>query len=204
MSSQPSTLTLNGRRVGGFRRLVIHRAHRPQVVPAGFSIALKPEDAPYLFDGEGRSQWASASAELMATLAALHLFGHLEPTAQIRQFPVVNSAVTHNRGNESLEREQSTTKRALMPVNIQLSHHLMRVMLKLDFRSRPREENQNADDLTTQRCQNFSVDRRIQCKGPELAPSLLLHKFWETKSQFDAMRLQVASTALSEVCTVYI
>ena len=99
-----------------------------------FSISLKPEDAPYLFDAEGRSQWASASAELLATLAALHLFGHLKPVQRLRQFPVVIPAVTDNGGNEALSRKQSTTKWPLMLVNSQLSHHLMKAMLKLDFR----------------------------------------------------------------------
>ena len=114
-----------------------------------FSITLSPEEAPYLFGEENRSQWASASAELLATLAAQYLFGHLEPAARLGHFPVVIPAVTDNRGNESLARKQSTSKWPLMLVNIQLSHLLMKAMLKLDLQRRPREENQDADSRMT-------------------------------------------------------
>ena len=51
----------------------------PVISARWFSLSLKPEDAPYLFDSEGCSQWASASAELLATLAALRLFDYLKP-----------------------------------------------------------------------------------------------------------------------------
>ncbi|CAE7782898.1 unnamed protein product [Symbiodinium pilosum] len=150
-------------------------------------------EAPYLFDEENRSQWASASAELLATLAALFLFGHLEPAARLRHFPVVVPAVTDNRGNESLARKQSTTKWPLMLINIQLSHLLMKAMLKLDLQWRPREENQDADDLTNQRFQNFDPDKRVDCKACEL-PLGLLNKLWLTKNQFDSLRRQMTSS----------
>ena len=42
-----------------------------------FSLRITPEDAPYLFDSAGKSQWASASAELLGTLVALWAFNHL-------------------------------------------------------------------------------------------------------------------------------
>ena len=162
-----------------------------------FSITLSPEEAPYLFDEDNHSQWASASAELLATLAALYLFGHLKPAARVRHFPVVIPAVTDNRGNESLARKQSTTKWPLMLVNIQLSHLLMKAMLKLDLQWRPREENQDADDLTNHRFQNFSAERRITCKANEL-PLNLLNKLWQTKNQFDQMRRQMTSSVQAE------
>ncbi|CAE7884862.1 mettl24, partial [Symbiodinium necroappetens] len=65
-----------------------------------FSIRLTPDEAPYLFDPEGHSQWASASAELLATLAALHAFGHLEGNAQRRIMTVEVLAQTDNKANE--------------------------------------------------------------------------------------------------------
>ena len=42
-----------------------------------FSLNLKPADIPCMFKGDGSSQWASTSAELLASLAALHVFGWL-------------------------------------------------------------------------------------------------------------------------------
>ena len=157
------------------------------MVPDGFSF--KPEDASYLFDSEGHSQWASASAELLATLAALHLFDHLKPAQRLRRFPEVIPAVTDNKGNEALARKQSSTKWPLMVINIQLSHHLMKAMLKLDLRWRPRGENQDADDLTNQKYGNFSPEKRITCEPGDL-PLSLLNKLWDTKAQFDKMRRQ--------------
>ncbi|CAE7776784.1 unnamed protein product, partial [Symbiodinium microadriaticum] len=65
-----------------------------------FSLRLTPDEAPYLFDPEGHSQWASASAELLATLAALHAFGHLEGSAQRRIMTVEVLAQTDNKANE--------------------------------------------------------------------------------------------------------
>ena len=42
-----------------------------------FVIELTPDQAPYLFDNNLESSWASGSAELLATLAALEIFGYL-------------------------------------------------------------------------------------------------------------------------------
>ena len=44
-----------------------------------FSLEVTPGQAPYLFNEKGETQWASTSAELLATPAALHVFGHLGP-----------------------------------------------------------------------------------------------------------------------------
>ena len=42
-----------------------------------FAMRLLPGDTPYFFKEDGSSQWASTSAELMASLVALHAFGWL-------------------------------------------------------------------------------------------------------------------------------
>ncbi|CAE7235547.1 unnamed protein product [Symbiodinium sp. CCMP2592] len=98
--------------------------------------------APYLFDSEGHSQWASASAELLATLAALHIFGHLEagPTRRLMKVEVL--AQTDNKSNEGLTRKGSTTRWPLLMVNMQLTHVLMKAGLRLNLGWRPRDENQ--------------------------------------------------------------
>jgi hypothetical protein len=44
-----------------------------------FSLEVTPGQAPYLFNEKGETQWASTSAELLATLAALHVLGRLGP-----------------------------------------------------------------------------------------------------------------------------
>ena len=84
-----------------------------------------------------------------------------------------------------------------MLINIQLSHHLMKAMLKLDLRWRPRGENQDADDLTNQKYGNFSSEKRITCEPGDL-PLSLLNKLWDTKAQFDKMRRQLTSSDQAE------
>ena len=70
-----------------------------------FSIKVGPDVAPFLFDKEGKSQWASASAELLATIAALYTFRHLEPQGMRRSMTVELRAETDNQSNERLCQE---------------------------------------------------------------------------------------------------
>ncbi|CAE7433740.1 unnamed protein product, partial [Symbiodinium sp. CCMP2456] len=115
-----------------------------------FSLRLTSAEAPYLFNAEGQSQWASASAELLATLAALHVFGHLEAGPARRVITVELLAQTDNKSNEGLARRGSTTKWPLLMLNMQLSHLLMKSSLRLNLGWRPRDQNQEADALTNE------------------------------------------------------
>ena len=158
-----------------------------------FSVQVSQKDAPYLYDEKGKTQWASASAELLATLAALWAFGHLEASTQRRQVPIVVSAITDNKGNESLSRKQSSTKWPLMLVNIQLSHCLLKASMRLNLVWRPREENTLADDLTNDRFKSFSPCLRVRFSFEEL-PLSLLNSLWETKKQFESAKAQIQSS----------
>ena len=104
-----------------------------------FSLRLLPDDAPYLFDDRGKSQWASGSAELLATLAALHIFGYLSASVDRKELDVECAADTDNQGNSRLLRKRSSTKWPLMLINMQLSDLLLRSSLKLLLRWRPRD-----------------------------------------------------------------
>ena len=150
------------------------------------------EAAPYLYDEKGKTQWASASAELLATLAALWAFGHLKASTQRKQVPIVVSAITDNKGNESLSRKQSSAKWPLMLVNIQLSHCLLKASMRLNLVWRPREENTLADDLTNERFKSFSPCLRVRFSFEEL-PLSLLNSLWETKKQVESAKAQIQS-----------
>ncbi|CAE7840724.1 unnamed protein product [Symbiodinium sp. CCMP2592] len=145
-----------------------------------FSLRLTPSEAPYLFDSEGHSQWASASAELLATLAALHIFGHLEagPTRRLMKVEVL--AQTDNKSNEGLTRKGSTTRWPLLMVNMQLTHVLMKAGLRLNLGWRPRDENQEADDLTNEIFDRFSEELRVPVQYSEL-PLSFLHTLYEAR-----------------------
>ncbi|CAE7249029.1 unnamed protein product [Symbiodinium sp. CCMP2592] len=152
-----------------------------------FSLRLTPGDAPYLFDQEGKSQWASGSAELLATLAALHIFGYLTASVDRKELDIECAADTDNQGNSRLLKKGSSTKWPLMLINMQLSDLLFRSSLKLLLRWRPRDENQYADQLTNEIFTNFSDEHRIACTYSDL-PLSLLHQLWETKESFDSAR----------------
>lgn len=75
-----------------------------------FSLDISPSNAPYLFrEGKG-AQWASASAELLATLAALFIFGWLDADKQRKTAEVFLSAGTDNQSNQFLSQKRSTAK----------------------------------------------------------------------------------------------
>ena len=145
-----------------------------------FSLKLTPLEAPYLFDENGRSQWASASAELLATLVALQVFGHLEQQSVRRVLAVEVLAQTDNKSNEGLAKRGSTTKWPLLMVNMQLSHHLMRASLRLKLAWRPRDQNTEADALTNERFEGFEDSRRIQITYGDLSLELL-HSLYEAR-----------------------
>ena len=60
-------------------------SQKPPLEAKWFAIVVEPADAPYLFDEQGKSQWSSASSELLATLAALWIFGHLQESSSQRK-----------------------------------------------------------------------------------------------------------------------
>ena len=152
-----------------------------------FSLEITPTDAPYLFKPGKGAQWASTSAELLASLAALFLFGWLEPENGRKVIPISLCAGTDNQSNESLSRKRATTKWPLMLINMQLSILLSAARLQLNLVWRPRDENTEADALTNGDFSGFNPSERIQVAYGDL-PLKLVHELWETKSQFDAAK----------------
>ena len=86
-----------------------------------FQVCLDEASAPYLFlPGKG-AQWASTSAELLATLVALVAFGWTAEARSRKSLELHLVAGTDNRANEFLSRKRATTKFPLMLINMQLS-----------------------------------------------------------------------------------
>ena len=135
-----------------------------------FSLRLGEDQVPFLFkpDGGG-SQWASTSAELLATLLALHAFDWLAPSC----------------------------KWPLMPINMQLSSALARARLSLNLKWRQREENVEADNLTNEIFDDFDPAAMVHVKFSDLDLSLV-HALWKTKQLFiDASKLDAKQQAVS-------
>ena len=148
-----------------------------------FILDLGPHEAPFLFDEKGESSWASASAELMASMAALQIFGYFAAGKTRRVFPIAIAAGTDNKSNQHLSLKRSSTAWPLMLINMQLSHHLCRANLQLTLRWRPRDENQEADDLTNHRTERFPAEKQRCISFGDLDLNLLL-QLWAVRDEF--------------------
>eukprot|EP00435_Cladocopium_sp_Y103_P055965 s367_g18.t1 len=161
-----------------------------------FSLRLLPEDAPYFFKPDKSSQWASTSAELMASYVALHCFGWLEQGKERRSVELPLTAGTDNQANESLSSKRATTKWPLMGVNMQLSSALAKARLSLGLKWRPREENTEADQLTNEDFSSFDLKDRVEFIWKDLDLSVL-NALVETRCEFERARLQQKEMARS-------
>eukprot|EP00435_Cladocopium_sp_Y103_P073254 s378_g43.t1 len=92
---------------------------------------------------------------LSSVLAALQLFGYLEPRAGRTCIRWWIQSGTDDRSIDFLSKKSSTT-RWLTLVNMQFSHCLMRAGGSLSWR--PRDENTLADDLTNFRDEYLDHD----------------------------------------------
>ena len=95
-----------------------------------FSVEVSPSDE--------KSQCASTSAELLASLAALFAFGWLQRDAGRKTLSWALCGGTDNLANQYLSLKRSTTRWPLMMINMQLSHCLSQASLSLNLRWRPR------------------------------------------------------------------
>lgn len=150
-----------------------------------------PTDAPYLFKPGKGAQWASTSAELLASLAALFLFGWLDPSSSRKVIPISLTAGTDNQINESLSKKRATTKWPLMLINMQLSRLLSAARLHLNLVWRPRDENSEADALTNGDYDGFDTNDRVEVAYKDL-PLELVHELWKTKQNFEAAKVSGA------------
>ena len=148
-----------------------------------FSLRVTRQEAPYLFKDDGSSQWASAPAELLATMIGMHAFGCFDTFSANTTFECTIFAGTDNRSNESLTKSSATTRWPLMLVNMQLSHLLMKAGVRLSLRWRPRDQNVLADDLTNEVFDQFDADKRVGIQWGDLDLSLL-NSLWESREEF--------------------
>ena len=149
-----------------------------------FQICLDESKAPYLFRPGKGSQWASTSAELLATLAALVAFGWTDAATSRKSLELCLAAGTDNRSNECLSVKRSTTKFPLMLINMQLSSVLSRARVTVRLKWRPREENTIADDITNSIFDQVDLSKRIAMSYNDL-PVQIIHALFEAKSDFD-------------------
>ena len=148
-----------------------------------FALEVFPEQAPFLFKPNGDSQWASTTAELLAVLVAMQLFGHFDRQGGPDPTPLKVTAGTDNLANEHLIKKGLTTKWPLCLVFMQLTEFLMRsgTLICLDWR--PRDENALADSLTNGDFGNVDLGSRLPCEWGDFKFGLL-EKLWAEREQF--------------------
>ena len=71
-----------------------------------FALTIREDSAPYLFKPGKGAQWASTSAELLASVTALFLFGWPETSSSRRTIPISLNAGTDNQSNEALSKKE--------------------------------------------------------------------------------------------------
>ena len=149
-----------------------------------FSLVITPQEAPWLFV-LGSTAAASTSAELLATLVALEVFGHLKGSPSPKKILV--EAGTDNLATEHISLKESSNKFPLAFIQMQLSLKCYLKGLVFRLQWRPRETNQEADDLTNEEFGKFETRLRRKVAWEDLDWSILdqLLRFREEGSRLE-------------------
>ena len=136
-----------------------------------FCVELAPDQVPWLFKEDGSSQWASSSAELLATYMACVAFA---PDICLSEcaLPATITAGTDNRSNPQALEKGSSMKWPLMGIMMQFASYLASCGGRIKLQWRPREENIEADDLTNSRFDRFDLSRRVDVSFGDLPMSI--------------------------------
>ena len=151
-----------------------------------FCLVLNPSDVPWLFKPDGSSQWASASAELLATYLACVVFAPLTSLAGL-VLPAIITAGTDNRSNPQAIAKGSSMKWPLMGILMQFTTYLFSAGARLRLQWRPREENVEADDITNLRFERFSLRNRIEA-SLDMLPMTIFDSMQSAYQDFEQAR----------------
>ena len=143
--------------------------------PRWFSFKVTSDEAPWIYSRGQDVQKMSTAAELLAVYAALHAFGLLQKMSNSSREDKLSlvAAGTDNLANEYLARKRMSTRLPLGLLLLQFYTKLWDNGLWMKINWRPREENQEADDLTNDRFEKFAADRRIEIRYKDLDTSIL-------------------------------
>ena len=152
---------------------------------AWFSLDVSPIQAPWLFK-EGESSWASTSAELLASLVALKVFGLKdEKFGGAWSHSLACGGGTDNKSTGQLVQKRLSTKLPLMVVLMDYLAFCEEQGLRCQLDWRPRITNVEADQLTNKDFSAFDLKRRIEVSWDQLHfPMIeLLMRFAESFSK---------------------
>ena len=141
-------------RVGGFELL---EDGRPLSQCRWFSEEITPSNAPWAFARQGLAQRCIGALELLTSLMLVVAFGPQGPGAS-----VILPGVTDNQGNSYIVARLFTRQHPSAAILMELAAQLRSRGIALDLEWRRRDLNQDADDLTEYRFDNFSSAHRVR------------------------------------------
>ena len=134
-----------------------------------FSISITFDQCHWLFDSSGNSSWASTSAELLASLAAVVLF---EPWYEKAGVPMVGRVVIHGgvdkKATGFLALKGVSTKTPLLGVLMEHLHQAESRNIRCILDWRPRDTNVEADSLTNLDFKDFKAENRLDASWEKL------------------------------------
>ena len=142
-----------------------------------FSIEVTESWAPWVWCRKRDPGRVIAALELLATLLALILFTQDQPPQSSGM--MFGSGLTDNKGNSFVLVKMLSTKFPLTILLIELSEQLRKRGLELHLEWTPRNNNQEADDLTNENFSKFSEALRIQVEPPSI-PWIVLPELMES------------------------
>ncbi|CAE6952447.1 unnamed protein product [Symbiodinium sp. CCMP2456] len=157
-----------------------------------FQITLDKEDAPWLFREGLGSSWASTSAEMLASLAALHFLKR--DFRNIWDGPGLFQACfcggTDNKSADALSCKLLTTRVPLMFVVMEFVTFCDGLGFRCNLSWRPRDSNQEADRITKHNFSDFDGSLRIPFSWSDMTMSVLspLLRFANFQSEIDDIR----------------
>ena len=120
-------------------------------------------------------------------MVALKAFGWLEEGGQMRDWTTLIYAGTDNRANPQALRKGGSVTWPLMGLMMQMSDSLIDIGGKLRLEWRPREENQEADNLTNEIFDGFDPCKRVVIQLGDLPLELFL-SLQSAYAEFDQKR----------------
>ena len=162
-----------------------------------FALEISPDELPALFKDGHSSEWASTTAELLASYAGLVAFRHLVPTGGRDSLRLQVHAGTDNSATPAVLAKGISNKWPVQGLHMQMAVSLRKANKVCRLTWRPREENQDADDLTNLRFENFAPSLRVPLELADV-PLELFHMLHKSHADFVAERDRLLSLKRDE------
>jgi len=159
-----------------------------------FVLEIFPKDMPSLFKEDHSSEWASTAAELLGSYAGLVAFGHTKSSGGRDHLRLQVCAGTDNKSTPAITARGISNKWPVQGIHMQLATTMRKANKLCRLSWRPREENQDADDLTNLRTGGFSSQLQVPLRLEDLPMELFndlqsaYHDFKQKREQLSRLK----------------